>query len=69
LTGDKHTSGIPLTQQLTEVQEALTNLQAQVQKIQESLQATRGMTGMITNGQKDFDISMESELSTFQQET
>ena len=40
-----------------------------MQKIQESLQATRGMTGMITNGQKDFDISMESELSTFQQET
>ena len=40
-----------------------------MQKIQESLQATRGMTSMITNGQEDFDISMESELSTFQQET
>ena len=35
-----------------------------MQKIQESLQAARDKTDMNTNGQKDFDISVESELST-----
>ena len=62
-SGDKASSRAPLNQQLVEVQEALAQLNAQVQKIKESLHTASGKNNLIINN-PDSNSSVESEMPT-----
>ena len=65
--GDNTTSSLPLiAEQLAEVQEALSKLTAQVQKIQESLQAVSSTEKQTELNRNDSRIS---EISNLEDET
>ena len=65
--GNKTTCSLPLiAEQLTEVQEALSKLASQVQKIQESLQAVRKAKPETGNNQNNSSVS---EMSIIEAET
>ena len=53
-----------LHKQLADVQEALTKLNTQVQKMKESLQSVSGKNNLSINNPPDKGSSIESEMST-----
>ena len=66
--GNKTTCSLPLiAEQLTEVQDALSKLTSQVQKIQESLLAVRKTKPQ--TGSKQNDSSISAEMSIIETET
>lgn len=64
-SGNKATCSLPLiAEQLTEVQEALSKLTSQVQKIQESLQAVRKTKPQTGSNQNNSSVSEMSIIDT-----
>lgn len=64
-SGNKTTCSLPLiAEQLTEVQEALSKLTSQVQKIQESLQAVRKTKPQTGSNQNNSSVSEMSIIET-----